>query len=529
MKIRNLSLFLLISLSLSFFYFYITPGYLHPAEDAAILFNYAQNFRETGVISYFPGGPRVDGSTDFLFMLLVSLVMHMTSDAYLAAMLVSAFSSVILVLSVFKLLDTKFLSLQYLTLFLIYFSQQIWAAVLGYGTFFYAMTIGLVALAFWKRNLRFLLIASVFAVISRPDALITVLPMIAYRLYTLWDEDREFRFHAVLMYFVLPLMVYGLFRQLYFGKILPLSFDITTENQHKVFGLFLVNSFHHVKSYILYFVYPGILGILLYIIKEKFKIRKEYYVLLFSMVVFPLIAYIMVRENLDFSRRYFIVPYLGIVLTLALFIRNYKSIIASVFLVFLLLKVGHTSINQGVQSLNHYYTNVYDFAEELSEYPELILATSEAGIITWKGRLRTMDLWGLNTAEFTNKLVSPEDIRRWNPDLIFLHAAQVDYVYLQESEMDTQKTWLNMTHRVVHTMYEDDYLTYLFPYDSRLYKEEVSDNVGLFKSFLKFLSESNPKISRRKDLIAIHPESARKAELIQLIEKYGGERLIIRP
>ena len=85
-----------------------------------------------------------------------------------------------------------------------------------------------------------------------------------------------------------------------------------------------------------------------------------------------------------------------------------------------------------------------------------------------------------------------------------------------------------MTHLVINTMSEEDYLTYLIPYDNRLYMEDKLDNIGLLKSLLKFISENNPKVSQRKDLIAIHPRSEKRQELIQLIEKYGGERFVIR-
>ena len=73
MKIRNWTLLITLSALSSIFYFYFTPSYLHPAEDATILYNYARNLKETGVISYYPGGPAVDGSTDFLFLLYPKL------------------------------------------------------------------------------------------------------------------------------------------------------------------------------------------------------------------------------------------------------------------------------------------------------------------------------------------------------------------------------------------------------------------------------------------------------------------------
>jgi hypothetical protein len=107
------------------------------------------------------------------------------------------------------------------------------------------------------------------------------------------------------------------------------------------------------------------------------------------------LAYLTILENLDFAYRYMIIPYIGIVISMCLLIRNYKSIIISIFGVFLLAQVAYNSINQGSKSLNHYYNNIYDLSEELSNYPDVKIATSEAGIITWKSKLKTMDVWGL--------------------------------------------------------------------------------------------------------------------------------------
>ncbi len=527
MKIRNWTLLITLSALACFFYFYITPGYLHPAEDATILYNYAQNLKETGVISYYPGGPRVDGSTDFLFLLLVSGTMHFVSDAYQAALWVSGISTMLMLFFTFRLLDTKSLSLQYLALLLIVFSQQIWAAVLGYGTFLFAMSMCWVILAYWKGNIRYLSIVSFIAVLCRPDALITVLPLLLHKIYT--DKGPVMRkITHVILYFGLPMIAYGAFRHFYFGGILPLSFDINTKGYEKIWGIFLLNSIHHVKSYALYYIYPGLIGLVLYFAKSKFKIKKEYYVLIISTIVLPMLAYMTIRENLDFSRRYFIVPYIGLVLTMCLFIRNYKSIIMSIFGIFLLIKVADTSIDQGTKCLNLYYNNIYGLSTELAKYPDLKLATSEAGIITWKSRWPSLDLWGLNTPELTNKLVTQEDLRAWNPDLIVIHAAETDYVYVSEDSLKTEKSWLNMTHQVVHSIHDEQYLTYLVPFDNRTYKEDHPANVGLLKSLLKFISENNQKITKRQELIAIHPKSERKTDLIKLIEKYGGKQFTIQ-
>lgn len=526
MKIRNWTLLITLSALVCFFYFYITPGYLHPAEDATILFNYAQNLKDTGVISYYPGGPRVDGSTDFLFILLTSGALHFVSDAYQAALLVSAISTMLLLFILFRLLDTKSLSLQYLALLLVVFSQQIWAAVLGYGTFLYAMMICWAILAYWKGRISSLAIASFFAVLCRPDALVTVIPLMLHKTFS--DREKILpNIGVLILNFAVPLSLYAIFRWWYFGSILPLSFDINTAGYDKVWKLFPINSIHHVKSYALYYIYPGLIGLMIYFIKSKFKKKAPYYVLIISTIILPMLAYLTIRENLDFARRYFIVPYLGTVIVMCLLIRNYKSIILSIFGILLLIKVGNTSIDQGVKSLNHFYNNMFDFSTELNHIQPLRVATSEAGIIAWKGGHPTLDIWGLNTPDLTNRVITPKDLDEWKADIIILLTNKDHYIKVPDDSISTEKTWLNMSRQVINYMEKNQFITYLMPYDNRQYITEQSDNLGLAKSLLKFISENN-KVSGRHELVAIDPNSSKSNELIQIVEKYGGKQFKIK-
>jgi hypothetical protein len=527
MKIRNWSLLLTLSALGCFFYFYLTPVYLHPAEDATILFNYAQNLKETGVISYYPGGPKVDGTTDFLFLLATSAASYLTPDTYKAALGISALSVMLMMFFIFRLLDTRDLSLQYLTLLLVFFSQQIWAAVLGYGTMLYAMLICWTILAYWRGKLQTLAFTSFLAFMARPDALITIIPLLVHKT---WAEKGKWnvKLLKVSLLFILPTVVYLAFRYIYFGSFLPLSFDVSMAGNDKIWGLFPINSIHHVKGYAIHYIWPGFVGLFLFLAMKRFKIESGYFVLILASIILPMLAYLTVRENLDFARRYFIVPYIGLILTIGLLIRNYKSIILTVFRVLLLVKVGFTSFQTGVNSLNHYYNNMYLIGTKMGDLPPLKLATSEAGIIPWKSRYQTLDVWGLNTPEFTHKLIQPSDILLWNPDVIVLHAGEEDYVLSDMDDNDTTKNWLNLSKRVIRAMYKGEYLIYIVPFDWRQYKPATLDSQGLLKSFFKWLIEQQKRPpTGRKDLIAIHPDSSFRKELIAIIEEHGGKPFII--
>lgn len=529
MKIRNWSILITFSALACFFYFYITPQYLHPAEDATILFSYAQNLADTGKISYYPGGPIVDGSTDFLFLIATAGVIKLGYSAYTAALMVSAFAMMALMFFIYRLLDTRFISTQYLVLGLIFFSQQIWASVLGYGTMLFAMSLAYLALTYWKGRFFHFCLACCFAILCRPDAIITIVPLMLHKLYA---DKLPFgrKFWQLSLFFLLPMGLYVFWRHHYFGQVLPLSFDINTTNgKEKIFGLIIQYSFHYVKGYAIYYIWPGLLGLLLYLTKEKFKVEPGYYVLIISMIVLPMLAYMCVRENLDFSRRYFIAPYLGLVILIGLMIRNKKSIIISLFGLILLVRVGINSFDQGIQSLSHYYYTNYTISEDIGKLPKGTIATSEAGLMAWKTGFKTIDLWGLNTPQYTHRLPSVEDIQAINADLIVLHAGKTEYQLVSRDSLSNQKNWVQLARRTVIAMHESKYEIYEVPYDKRAFSKPQPSSQGLLKAFFQWLSERNPRpITTRTDLYAIQPDSPLAPELRKILEKQGGKIFVSR-
>jgi hypothetical protein len=62
----------------------------HPAEDAFILFKYAENVAHGYGIVYYPGGPRTEGATDFLWMMLLAASVVAGADVAVAAALWNA-------------------------------------------------------------------------------------------------------------------------------------------------------------------------------------------------------------------------------------------------------------------------------------------------------------------------------------------------------------------------------------------------------------------------------------------------------
>jgi hypothetical protein len=68
----------------------------HPQEDAYILFGYVKRFVAGDGIVFYPGGPRAEGATDFLWFLLLSALHSIGIDIALAAELLNAAGGAVL-------------------------------------------------------------------------------------------------------------------------------------------------------------------------------------------------------------------------------------------------------------------------------------------------------------------------------------------------------------------------------------------------------------------------------------------------
>ncbi|WP_152669525.1 hypothetical protein [Synechococcus sp. GFB01] len=60
-----------------------------PHEDSAILYSYSDNLANTGVISFYPGGPRAEGATDFGRMILIAALSGLGISNHLASALLN--------------------------------------------------------------------------------------------------------------------------------------------------------------------------------------------------------------------------------------------------------------------------------------------------------------------------------------------------------------------------------------------------------------------------------------------------------
>lgn len=91
-----------------------------------------------------------------------------------------------------------------------------------------------------------------------------------------------------------------------------------------------------------------------------------------------------------------------------------------------------------------YHQEVTEAINRASLDSELV-ATTEAGMIAWRSRLPVVDLWGLNDKSIAhNGLLSPNDIAKLGPQILWLHVGRVETLAARAEEVK-DGSWERMT------------------------------------------------------------------------------------
>jgi hypothetical protein len=98
------------------------------------------------------------------------------------------------------------------------------------------------------------------------------------------------------------------------------------------------------------------------------------------------------------------------------------------------------------------------------------IAATEAGRLPYYSGWDTVDLWGLNTKELAQKLVSPQYVQSYNPDLVVLHPLGGyygdDYRFLTNGSytVHTERGWQNMLDNVMAGIGTNRYSLVMVPH-----------------------------------------------------------------
>ena len=374
---KRLQFAILLSIPLCWFFFKLLPVYTHPSVCSVANFIYAENFEQLKIWCFDSNSNiRFDDSSNFLYVLSLWLLIHFFKFTTLkAAFAVSAFSMLMSVYLLQRIIDTRFWSVNLLLVGLLFMSTQIWAGTLGDEILFQGMLWLFAVRSFWKHRYFWLMIWCTLNVMARPDNIFIVLPLIVvsyFDIRALKDRDkRKFivrRIRRTFALFIFPVAGYFTYRYLYFGKVLPYNWLHHSLETDKQYGIFNFDAYNYLKHYLRFYTLPLVIGVAFYFLKERKKLNIRYYALALGLIAIPAFYACTYSQddNLAFKNYYAI--YLGFIILSLLFIRDFRSITqgitTAVFVLFFGFKISFLYFQHTLQSYN---SNEYYIANDLAQ------------------------------------------------------------------------------------------------------------------------------------------------------------------
>jgi hypothetical protein len=443
----------------------IAPFFFQPIEDAAILYQYADNFARTGIISYIENGPRAEGGTDFLWLILLAAGDFLGIGAFPFTGWINAASAIGIGLLLVKVSGHRVsaANVAMVTLLPLAF-PQVWAAIAGFSVFPFGFLIALCAYAFIRHQDTLLAGAMLLLCLFRPDGIVFAAPLAAMRLI-----DGPDRIHIVkrqLTLFVLPGTIYFIWRWNYFGELLPLPF-IVKSNAPRGFGPFVsAETGLHDLHLALEWSLPIIIIFVTSAARRRLNIE-----LLLSLIVIPSIFYSSMRLDQNWTDRFHFYIVIATAMVAAV---NWHDIrvpgwaVAVLVASLYILELAQPWKTYALERIRDRTNNIAAIARELNtEGLRGTMATTEAGRLAFYSRWPAYDLWGLNTPQFAHHLMQPQELTALNADLVVVYFPQNGDICLPNPGWKTpyeQRTWGHLGANAVVALSTAPYQLWMVPW-----------------------------------------------------------------
>jgi len=416
--------------------FFITLAYffINPAEDSVILYEYSKTLATEGLISYGNNAIPIEGATDFLWMLFISLFSFFGIDEFLSALILTSMSLFILV----KLLSNKNETIV-LPLIAIVLTPYIYSAALGFSAVFFA-TIYVICLHYWThKEYRFMYLALLVLCLTRPDGVIWGAPLVL--LHQLIGGITKSKIILSLKHLILPGIMYFIWRYDYFGHLLPLPFYVKSSGERDLIIFF----YSSIKAVAIVLI-PAL--VIFYSLQRKKEI--------FFILLIPIIFYSTMQLTQNVGNRFMAPMFFGSYYLIKSASLRKKAIftILSILLSIIPTKRAIT----GIMTSKH--ENIFPLAKALNTIDGTMLIT-EAGRLPYYSDWYAHDSWGLNTPKFSKQLLQPADIENSSYDLIVAHC-QIDLLH-QTLKAKTARSWENQCNNMIIGM-QGRYDYYLVPF-----------------------------------------------------------------
>ena len=206
------------------------PFYVPAAEDASILFQYADNLARTGTISYVTNGTPVEGATAFLWMAILACARVLHVSPHLATGPLNAACLFGLAWSIAQCVKPERRERVYLvTPIAVIFTPQIVAAVCGFDVLPFCFLLAFLVQSYVNGKPVLTAVSALLLGLLRPDGIVFGLGFLVADLVRCHDKPSILKGQA--FYYYLPGSLYMLWRLRYFHRLFPLPFLVKSQTE----------------------------------------------------------------------------------------------------------------------------------------------------------------------------------------------------------------------------------------------------------------------------------------------------------
>jgi len=481
------SLSALTALSIAYAFYFIDFS-RPPFEDAAILMRYAGHFAEGHGIVWNVGEPPVDGATDFLFMIVVGLLVKAGLSLEAATRSIGFVSHIATVWIVYLTLRRLFyadLASSLVSAAYIAVGPGLYYVAAYFGTPFFAL-FGSIT---WYMALRTIqrgetsvaafifAFAALITALIRPEGVILTALMVVSMIYVCGVSRVKYTIWCYLVMFALVGGAYFLWRWSYFGFPLP--------NPYYKKGGGLLYSWSLKLS--LWYTFKMCLPVLWAFILGFYTNSMQRLAVGFGLPLAGFAcAFILIAHYTNFWGRFqYVLMPMALVCWYPLLkdirgdfqFRKWtdmdvrKKSVVSCLVVFVSAAVILYGASLG-KTATYHRDGLYDMAKLLSDYKGkgFTIATTEAGLLPLYSGWKALDAWGLNDQWIAHHgAITEEYLDRFKPHVIVFH----EWFSPLVTPVNTSGKWFDMVMTLKHYAEKNGYILAAVygetPYDTHYY------------------------------------------------------------
>ena len=465
----------LFTIALAITIIFVFPKWI--VDDAFISFRYASNLVNHSSLTWNVGEAPVEGYTGLVLPVFSALVILFNLSPVNATHILGILSFLFGIIILFKLLSklnftpicTTLVMIFYCTMPALY--THCWS---GLETLLFSSSclaciyFSIVLLQSKKRQIKYntiLLMFFLFVSLIRPEGVVLSVLLSAVLFFLMFRENRRdgsIFFRSWIFVYLIPGLIYFIWRWSYYGDILPNTFYAKQYD-----GLFSSESFNFMLDFLIKFIaFPCALAVMLFAItrssgiklRELFKSDSIFFWIYWASLIFLLIVtaqYLHSNLLMNYSFRFFI-PYFPLLLIgLFYLIDRYFNIIfglrkqqPAIFWIGVIVILAATCsqlwINYRGMATEIRYANRYKNLLESEHIPigkmlnkiipanEWLIVDADAGAIPYYSQLKTIDCFKLNDRYLAREMPTDKKLvdyyYSFNPGVIVITSFDWDTV-----------------------------------------------------------------------------------------------------